>query len=62
MTMPLTRKKRAERYFVKVLPEEKFMEFMRQAGKVGGQHKFPRVSKRQSDEGLGNIPFSRETW
>ncbi len=28
-----------------VLPEDKFMEFMRLKGKVGGQHKFPRVLK-----------------
>jgi hypothetical protein len=28
-----------------VLPEQKFMEFMRLKGKVGGQHKFPRVLK-----------------
>lgn len=28
-----------------VLPEGKFMEFMRLKGKVGGQHKFPRVLK-----------------
>ncbi len=28
-----------------VLTEEDFMEFMRQKGKVGGQHKFPRVLK-----------------
>jgi hypothetical protein len=28
-----------------VLPEEDFMEFMRQKGKIGGQHKFPRVLK-----------------
>jgi GH3 auxin-responsive promoter len=31
--------------YVKVLPEEKFMEFMRVKGKIGGQHKFPRVLK-----------------
>jgi hypothetical protein len=31
--------------YVKVLPEEKFMEFMRLKGKIGGQHKFPRVLK-----------------
>jgi hypothetical protein len=31
--------------YVKVLPEEKFMEFMRLKGKFGGQHKFPRVLK-----------------
>lgn len=39
------RKSALKDIFVKVLPEEKFMEFMRQAGKVGGQHKFPRVLK-----------------
>ena len=31
--------------FVDVLTEEYFMEFMRQKGKIGGQHKFPRVLK-----------------
>jgi hypothetical protein len=31
--------------YVKVLPENKFMEFMRLKGKIGGQHKFPRVLK-----------------
>lgn len=31
--------------FVDVLSEEDFMEFMRQKGKIGGQHKFPRVLK-----------------
>jgi hypothetical protein len=30
---------------VDVLREEEFMEFMRQKGKIGGQHKFPRVLK-----------------
>ena|ERR1700733_5485622 len=30
---------------VQVLAEEKFMEFMRLKGKIGGQHKFPRVLK-----------------
>jgi hypothetical protein len=28
-----------------VLPEKKFMEFMEKKGKLGGQHKFPRVMK-----------------
>jgi hypothetical protein len=28
-----------------VLPESSFMEFMRLKGKIGGQHKFPRVLK-----------------
>jgi hypothetical protein len=31
--------------FVEVLPEEKFMQFMEQKGKLGSQHKFPRVMK-----------------
>ena len=30
---------------VDVLPESRFMEFMRLKGKIGGQHKFPRVLK-----------------
>jgi GH3 auxin-responsive promoter len=30
---------------VNVLPEKTFMDFMRSKGKVGGQHKFPRVLK-----------------
>jgi hypothetical protein len=31
--------------FVEILPEEKFMQFMERKGKLGGQHKFPRVLK-----------------
>lgn len=31
--------------FVDVLKEEQFMNFMKQKGKLGGQHKFPRVLK-----------------
>ena len=31
--------------FLDVLTEEDFMEFMRKKGKIGGQHKFPRVLK-----------------
>lgn len=31
--------------YLRVLPESVFMEFMRLKGKVGGQHKFPRVMK-----------------
>jgi hypothetical protein len=31
--------------FLDVLPEKTFMEFMEYKGKVGGQHKFPRVLK-----------------
>jgi len=28
-----------------VLPEKTFTQFMRSLGKIGGQHKFPRVLK-----------------
>ncbi len=31
--------------FLEVLPEEKFMKFMKLKGKIGSQHKFPRVMK-----------------
>jgi hypothetical protein len=31
--------------FLEVLPEEHFMNFMGQKGKLGSQHKFPRVMK-----------------
>jgi hypothetical protein len=31
--------------FLEVLPEEKFLHFMEQKGKLGSQHKFPRVMK-----------------
>jgi hypothetical protein len=31
--------------FLEVLPEEKFMRFMELKGKLGSQHKFPRVMK-----------------
>jgi hypothetical protein len=30
---------------VKILPEQTFMDFMNAKGKIGGQHKFPRVLK-----------------
>src|SRR5687768_4920546 len=31
--------------FLEVLPEQKFMQFMEQKGKIGSQHKFPGVMK-----------------
>jgi hypothetical protein len=31
--------------FLTILPESRFMEFMHSKGKLGGQHKFPRVMK-----------------
>lgn len=39
------RKSALKDVLVTVLPEEKFMEFMKLKGKEGGQHKFPRVLK-----------------
>ncbi|MBZ5859048.1 GH3 family domain-containing protein [Flavihumibacter profundi] len=39
------RKSALKEVFLDVLPESKFMEFMASKGKVGGQHKFPRVLK-----------------
>jgi len=39
------RKSALKDILVEVLPEEKFIEFMRSQGKEGGQHKFPRVLK-----------------
>ena len=47
--------------FLEVLPEEKFMKFMELKGKLGSQHKFPRVMKGKMLEdwnrflGNGNI-------
>lgn len=34
-----------KKVFLEVLPEEKFLQFMEQKGKLGSQHKFPRVMK-----------------
>ncbi|MFY7963461.1 MAG: GH3 family domain-containing protein [Chitinophagaceae bacterium] len=39
------RKSALKEVFVTVLPETTFMNFMESKGKVGGQHKFPRVLK-----------------
>lgn len=39
------RKSALRNVYLDVLQEEQFMEFMRLKGKVGGQHKFPRVLK-----------------
>jgi hypothetical protein len=39
------RKSALKNVFLDVLSENQFMEFMRSKGKVGGQHKFPRVLK-----------------
>ena len=34
-----------EQVFLEVLPEDQFMKFMELKGKLGSQHKFPRVMK-----------------
>ena len=39
------RKHALKEIFVEVLSEQTFMNFMKAKGKVGGQHKFPRVLK-----------------
>ena len=39
------RKSALKNIFVDVLSEKEFMDFMNQKGKIGGQHKFPRVLK-----------------
>lgn len=39
------RKSSLKDIYVTILPESTFMEFMRLKGKLGGQHKFPRVMK-----------------
>lgn len=36
--------------FLQKLPEQKFMQFLELKGKVGGQHKFPRVMKGKMKE------------
>ncbi len=40
--------------FLEKLPEEKFMQFMRLKGKIGSQHKFPRVMKGKMLEEWNN--------
>ena len=41
----MERRSALKEVFLDVLPQERFMEFMRLKGKIGGQHKFPRVLK-----------------
>jgi hypothetical protein len=41
------RKSALKEVLLDVLPEDRFLDFMRSKGKVGGQHKFPRVLKGQ---------------
>jgi len=36
--------------FVDIIPSANFIEWMRKQGKIGGQHKFPRVLKKQQLE------------
>ncbi|MBS1654465.1 MAG: GH3 auxin-responsive promoter family protein, partial [Bacteroidetes bacterium] len=41
--------------FVEVLPEQKFLQFMELKGKIGSQHKFPRVMKGKMLEDWNNF-------
>lgn len=41
------RKSALKEVLLDVLPEDRFLDFMKSKGKVGGQHKFPRVLKGQ---------------
>ena len=47
--------------FLDVLPEKTFMEFMEFKGKVGGQHKFPRVLKGKLLEDWQNFTGQHKT-
>jgi len=39
------RKSALKDIYLEILPESKFLEFMKLKGKIGAQHKFPRVMK-----------------
>lgn len=41
----IERRNALKQIYLTVLPESRFMEFMEMKGKIGGQHKFPRVMK-----------------
>ena len=41
--------------YLDILPEHAFMDFMLSKGKVGGQHKFPRVVKGKMLEDWQNF-------
>ena len=44
------RKSALKNIYIRILPESAFMEFMELKGKMGGQHKFPRVMKGTMSE------------
>ncbi len=44
------RKSALKEVFIDVLPEERFMQFLELKGKIGSQHKFPRVLKGKTLE------------
>jgi hypothetical protein len=47
--------------FVEVLPEQTFMQFMELKGKLGSQHKFPRVMKGKMLEEWERFLENRKT-
>lgn len=55
------RKSALKEVFLDVLPEERFMEFMRLKGKMGGQHKFPRVLRGKMYEDWKNFVAPAKT-
>jgi hypothetical protein len=54
------RKSALKEVTVVVLPESTFMEFMKMKGKIGGQHKFPRVIKGKMLEDWKNFLAKRD--
>jgi len=53
------RKSALKEVYLDILPESAFMEFMKQLGKIGGQHKFPRVIKGKRLEEWNHFLSSR---
>jgi hypothetical protein len=54
------RKSALKEIILDVLPEKTFMDFMTYKGKVGGQHKFPRVLKGKLLEDWQNFTGTRK--
>ena len=54
------RKSALKEVFITLLPEQMFLDFMAHKGKVGGQHKFPRVLKGEQLEDWKNFITSQK--
>jgi hypothetical protein len=55
------RKSALKEVIVDVFPEKTFMDFMTFKGKVGGQHKFPRVLKGGLLQEWQNFTANKQT-